>query len=123
MNTRLVAELPKFDTGQYTGSEFIMSGRDAKLTLRFSALPAFEIHFSHIRWHQFTAVPSCSAEMIEGAYFRLVELTHSGALTSFIERDRAPTKAYKELHHYRIFLEDTGCHEVFAESADAGQEG
>lgn len=31
--------------------------------------------------------------------------------------DKSPLKAYKELHHYCIFLDETGCHEFFAESA------
>jgi hypothetical protein len=114
-----VAELPKFDTGQYEGCEFVMSGGDARLTLRFSELPSFEISFYRVRWHQFIALPNCDAEIIKGAYFRLVELADSRDLLAFIQSDRAPTRAYRELHHYRIFLDETGCHEVFAESASA----
>jgi hypothetical protein len=117
MTTELIIELPKFDTGLYEGCEFIMSGGDARLTLVFSELPAFRISFSRARWHQFTALPNCSVEMIEGAYFRLVELRDSRALTAFIASDQPPRKAYRELHHYRIFLDETGCHELFAQSA------
>jgi hypothetical protein len=32
----LVVELPKFDTGQYDGCEFSMSGGDARLAICFS---------------------------------------------------------------------------------------
>jgi hypothetical protein len=115
-----VAELPKFDTGQYEDCEFSLSGGDAKLRIRFSELPPFEIRFYRARWHQFTALPNCGAELIKDAYFRLVEVVDSRVLSSFIEGDRAPKKAYKQLHHYRIFLDETGCHEIFAESASAG---
>jgi hypothetical protein len=115
-----VAELPRFDTGQYTGCEFSISGGDARLTLRFAELPPFEIKFHRARWHQFTALPNCDAESVKSAYFRLVEVMESSALSIFIDGDRAPKRAYKELHHYRIFLDETGCHELFAESASAG---
>src|SRR5262245_7322592 len=97
-----------------------MSGGDARLTIRFSELPPFEIDFPRARWHQFTALPNCDTETIAGAYFRLVEVMDSRALSSFVAGDRAPKKAYSELHHYRIFLDETGCHEVFAEFASAG---
>lgn len=115
-----VAELPTFDTGQYEGCEFSISGGDASLTIRFAELPPFEINFYRTRWHQFTALPNCDAELVKSAYFRLVEVMESRALSSFIDGDRAPRKTYRELHHYRIFLDETGCHELFAESASAG---
>jgi hypothetical protein len=115
-----VAELPKFDTGQYEGCEFAISGGDARLTIRFTELAPFEINFYRTRWHQFTALPNCDAELVKSAYFRLVKVIESRALLSFIDSDRAPRRAYKELHHYRIFLDETGCHELFAESASAG---
>ena len=119
MKIELIAELPEFDTGQYEGCEFLMAGADAKLTIRLAELPSFEIRFSRVRWHQFTALPNCDAAMVESAYFRLVELTGSQVLSSFVESDRASKRAYRELHHYRVFLDETGCHEVFAESASA----
>jgi hypothetical protein len=117
MSTELIIELPEFDTGQYKDCEFVMTGGDAKLTLRFSELPPFGIGFSRARWHQFTAVPNCSVEMIKTAYFQLVELKDSNTLAAFIKADQAARKAYRELHHYRIFLDETGCHELFAQSA------
>lgn len=117
MKFEQVAELPKFDTGQYEGCEFSISGGDAKLTIRFAELHPFEIKFYRTRWHQFTALPNCDAELVKSAYFRLVEVIESRALSSFIDDDRAPRRAYKQLHHYRIFLDETGCHEFFAESA------
>jgi hypothetical protein len=80
MMTELIVELPKLDIGQYEGCEFVMSGGDAKLTLRFSELPDFGMSFGRVRWHQFTALPNCSADMIKTAYFRLVELKGSSAL-------------------------------------------
>lgn len=117
MPTKTVIELPEFDTGQYEGFEFRMSHGDAKLTLLVSELPTINMEFSRIRWHQFTALPNCSVEMIQTAYFRLVEITDSVALKLFIGGDRSTLRAYNELHHYRIFLDDSGCHEIFAEVA------
>ena len=119
MKLEQVAELPEFDTGQYEGCEFFMSNGDAKLTIRFAELPPFAIVFYRTRWHQFTALPNCDAELVKSAYFRLVKVTESRALASFIDGDRASNKAYKQLHHYRIFLDETGCHEFFAESVSA----
>jgi hypothetical protein len=55
--------------------------------------------------------------MIKTAYFRLVEITDSVPLRSFIAGDGSARRAYNELHHYRIFLDESGCHEVFAEAA------
>jgi hypothetical protein len=49
----------------------------------------------------------------------LVEVVESRARSSFIDGDRAPNKAYKHLHHYWIFLDETGFYELFAESASA----
>jgi hypothetical protein len=66
VKTEQVAALPKFDTGQYEGCEFVMSGGDARLTIRLSELPAFEVNFYRARWHQFTAMPNCSVQ-IKGA--------------------------------------------------------
>jgi hypothetical protein len=97
-----------------------MSGGDARLTIRFTELAPFEINFYRMRWHQFTALPNCDGDLVKSAYFRLVEVIESRALSSFIDSDRAPRRAYKDLHHYRIFLDETGCHELFAESASAG---
>jgi len=114
-----VAQLPEFDTGQYEGCDFSSSAGNAKLTIRVSELAPFELYFGRVRWHQFTALPNCDAEMVRSAYFRLVRVVGSRALLSFVEADRASRKAYKELNHFRIFLDESGCYELFAESASA----
>jgi len=57
--------------------------------------------------------------MVADAYFRVVEYPNSAAVADFIRQDRASRTAYTTLSHYRIFLDETGCHEVFAESAAA----
>jgi hypothetical protein len=62
MTTEFIVALPEFDTGQYEGCEFVMSGGGAKLTVRFSELPEFGISFARVRWHQFTAQPNCSVD-------------------------------------------------------------
>jgi hypothetical protein len=114
MAVRTIVALPEFDTGQYTGREFYMGEGDARLTVHAGA--PFRIQFRRVRWHQFTALYNCTEEMIEGSYFTLSEVIPSPALDAYVRGDTASLKAYSELHHYRIFLDETGCHEVFAES-------
>jgi len=118
MHTVPVHELPPFDTGEYEGCEFRMREGEASLHIRIAELGTLTLEFSRVRWHQFTALPNCTAEMVHAAYFRLVEVA-SPELQAFIAADSASAKAYSELHHYRIFLDETGCHEVFAESFSA----
>jgi hypothetical protein len=118
MRTVLNLPGPTFDTGQYEGAEFLMRGGDASLTITFSGRPNATILFRRVRWHQFTALYNCSPEQVH-AYFKLVEVDPSQSLAAYVKADRASAKAYKELHHYRIFLDETGCHEVFAESVHA----
>lgn len=115
MHVASVHELPPFDTGQYEGCEFRMRDGNASLHVHVAELGALVIKFSRVRWHQFIALPNCNAEVVRGAYFRLVELS-SPELLAFVAADSASVKAYSELHHYRIFLDETGCHEVFAQS-------
>lgn len=119
MQASVVSELPAFDTGQYEDCEFAMSGGGATLTLHVAELPPICFRFSKVRWHQFTALYNCTPEMVSDAYFRLVEYRDSPALKTFISQDRSGAKAYAMLSHYRIFLDETGCHEVFAESVAA----
>jgi hypothetical protein len=94
-----------------------MSEGEARLTVNASSIPPFSIQFKKVRWHQFTAKYNCSAEQVDGCYFSLAEVAPSRALQAFLNQDQASVKAYKELHHFRIFLDETGCHELFAESA------
>jgi hypothetical protein len=115
----IVFQLPSFDTGHYEGCEFLISGGGAKLSVHVSGLPDVVISFHRVRWHQFTANYNCTAEMVREAYFRLVEYPSSPAVARFIQEDSASAKAYKSLSHFRIFLDETGCHEVYAESARA----
>ena len=110
-------ELPEFDTGQYQGFEFLMSDADAILTVNVHGLAPFKIQFRRVRWHEFTAIYNCTASQIENSYFRLHEVNPSTRLRAFLAADSASAKAYKELHHYRIVLDESGCHELFAESA------
>ncbi len=113
-------DLPAFDTGQYEGSDFSMSRGDASLTLHFAEQESFTICFARVRWHEFTASPNCSAEQIRSAYFALADLGSTQRLRSFIASDLSSRRAYGSLCHFRIFLDETGCHEIFAESARVG---
>jgi hypothetical protein len=113
----VVLELPPFDTGQYAGCEFHMGAGDATLLVRIDEAGPGTIAFRKVRWHRFTAQPNCEAAWMRAAYLRLVEVSAREALDAFVGTDRSPVKAYGQLHHFRIFLDETGCHEVFAEAA------
>jgi hypothetical protein len=111
-----VLTLPAFDTGQYLGSEFLMAEGNAVLTIHVAELPTVIVRFNKVRWHEFTALGNCTAGQVEGAFFRVAEIVGSSSLLQYIANDRTLPKTYRELHHYRIFLDETGCHEVYAES-------
>jgi hypothetical protein len=113
-----VAEFPPFDTGQFENAEFHMSEGDAQLVVHVAGADDVIVTFGRIRWHEFTAMYNCSSEQVQGSYFKLTEVVASPVLASYIAADRASTKANKELHHYRVFLDEHGCHEVFSQSAN-----
>jgi hypothetical protein len=112
-----VIELPEFDTGLYEGFELLMKDGGAMLSIKIAEQPTFRIGFTKVRWHQFTALPNCKPTHFNGTYFKLSEVQGSQELKSFLAEDRSSTKAYNKLHHYRIFLDESGCHEFFAETA------
>jgi hypothetical protein len=115
----VVVELPNFDTGEYEGCGFVMSNGGAELTIHIAGQSDFRIAFRKVRWHQFTALPNCTPEMVRDAYFRLISDRSSAGLARFISNDRSSAKAYSQLAYFRIFLDETGCHEMYAESANA----
>jgi hypothetical protein len=116
--TNTVAEFPPFDTGQFDGAEFHMSGGDAQLVAHVAGADDVVVTFKRIRWHEFTALYNCSPEQVQGAYFKLAEVDPSPTLLSYVAADKASAKAYKELHRFRVFLDEHGCHEVYSQSAD-----
>jgi hypothetical protein len=118
MRNALVYDFPPFDTGLFDAAEFLMSGGNAQLLIKIAEHSNIILQFKHVRWHEFTALFNCSAEQVE-AYFKLVRLDESERLMKYIAADRAASKAYKELHHFRVFLDEHGCHELFAESFTA----
>lgn len=120
MRELAVIDLPAFDTGQYEGSDFSMSGGDASLTLRIAEQESFTIYFSRVRWHEFTALPNCNPDQIRSAYFALVDLGSTQRLSLFLASDVLSKSANYSLRHFRIFLDETGCHELLAESASVG---
>jgi hypothetical protein len=117
MAANAAIELPSFDTGQFEGCELAMANGGATLSVHIAGRQPFLIRFGKVRWHQFTAAPNCTAEMIDGAYFRMAENLHSNAVRDFVGQEQTAQKPYSRLSHYRIFLDEAGCHEFFAESA------
>ncbi|RQO54464.1 hypothetical protein DBR47_22730 [Paucibacter sp. KBW04] len=112
-------ELPSFDTGEYEASELHMSEGKAVLRVHIAGREPVQIAFACVRWHRFTSLYACPAEWISGYYFKVGVVGNSRELAEHLEADQASVKPYKQLHHFRIFLDKTGCHEFLAESADA----
>ena len=94
-----------------------MSRGDAHLVVHVAGEEDVAVTFKRIRWHEFTALYNCSSEQVSGSYFKLTEVESSPELAKYVASDKAAARAYKDLHHYRIFLDEHGCHEVFAQSA------
>lgn len=113
----VVSEFPPFDTGRFAGAEFHMSRGDAQLVVHVAGEADVVVTFERVRWHEFTAVYNCSPEQVSGSYFKLTKVDPSSSLARYLATDNASAKAYEELHHYRIFLDEHGCHELFAQSA------
>jgi len=112
-----VAGFPSFDTGQFEGAEFSMSKGDAELVVHVAGEDDVVVTFGRLRWHEFTALYNCAPWQVQGAYFALAEVVESASLARFLSEDKASSKAYTALHHFRVFLDEHGCHEVFAERA------
>ena len=112
-------ELPSFDTGSYEGSELHKVGRNAILVVKVDGIGSLSYQFENARWFQFTQLNNCKVEWIKEAYFKIVEIYSSEKLAEFLAEDRSDNKSYGTLHHYRVFLDETGCYEFFSESAKA----
>lgn len=112
-------ELPSFDTGEYEGCELQMSDGNAVLTVHVFGRDPIRIGFALVRWHRFTSLYACPTDWVSGYYFRVGVVAKSQELEDYLRSDRASAKPYKELHHFRIVLDETGCHEFLAESASA----
>lgn len=119
MSVVTVIDLPEFDTGLYEDCELLMSAGDAFLTIRVAEVGDFRLHFVRVRWHRYTSVYACPADWVKGCYFKVGEVTESLELRAHLAADRATLKPYMELHHFRIFIDEAGCHEFLAERADA----
>jgi len=120
-STRVVLELPKFDTGQFEDCAFHMDGGDATLVIRIAEIGDFSISFHRVRWHRFTQLLSCDTSWIHQAYLRLIEVRPGELIDSLLKPytgAKAAPRPFRELHHFMIFLDEVGCHEVVAESAE-----
>ncbi len=119
MNVYVVYNFPPFDAGLFDEAELTISGGNARLLIRVAEHSNIALQFQRARWHEFTALPNCSADQVNTAYFKVVRLDESKRLTDYVGADSSPQRAYKELHYYRVFLDEHGCHEIFAESFTA----
>ena len=112
-------ELPPFDTGEYEDCELQMAAGNAVLAVHVIGQDPIRVKFMRVRWHRFTSVYACPAEWVSGYHFKVAVVYESRELENNLRADQASVKPYKELHHFRIFLDETGCHEFLAESAHA----
>ncbi len=110
-----VITLPDFDSGQYNGATLINNGT-AILKIDIIEVGVLVIEFRKCRFIRYTALPNCTSDMVK-SYFKVDEIVNSEQLNTFEEQDRSTKKAYSSLHHYQIFLDETGCYEIFAENA------
>ena len=65
MRAALVYELPSFDTGLFSATEFLMSGGNAQLLIKVAEQSNIVLKFQRVRWHEFTAVYNCSTDQIQ----------------------------------------------------------
>lgn len=65
-----------------------------------------QIRFEGASAHRFTPLPSCTSEQLH-AYDRLVEVLDSEWLSGLANLSGAA-------RHFRLFLDDIGCHEIAA---------
>ncbi len=111
-----VQELPAFDTGEFAGDTFSLAGGGAELAVHIDGAEDVVLSFTRLRWHEFTALYNCTPEQVETAYFKLIEIEASQHMAAYVASARASARAYSQLRHFRIFLDEHGCHELFAES-------
>ena len=121
MGISVVYDFPPFDTGLFEEAIFSMARGDAELVVLVAERDDIVLRFKRARWHEFTAQYNCTPDQINTAYFKLVEIDGSSSVANYVAADKAGAKAYRELHHYRVFLDEHGCHELFAESVDASR--
>jgi hypothetical protein len=115
-------EFPEFDTGSFEGAVFSMDGGSAQLVLSVAGIDDIVVRFEQAHWHEFTALTNCSAAQIESAYFKLAELENSDSVLRYVAAaDKSSVKAYRTLRHFRVFVDEHGCHEVFAETASVSR--
>ncbi len=110
-----IYDLPEFDNGLYEGCDFGQSNGSAYLTVHVAEHGNLTMQFSKVRFYRFTALTNCTAEMTQ-AYFRLVEIDHKKELRAFVDQASGRNVPYSILRHYRIFLDETGCYDIFCES-------
>lgn len=108
-------ELGDFDTGLYSEAKFHTEGKQALLTVKINEIGNKFIKFYRVKYHQFTALHHCDESMIE-AYFKVIELPKSKELKKFLNKGNSGYPS-ENLKHFRIFLDETGCFDIFAESA------
>ncbi|GLX84528.1 hypothetical protein tloyanaT_07800 [Thalassotalea loyana] len=110
-----VLELPEFDTGLYDGCHFLHSGVNAELNIRINEVGTRVFTFEKVRSYKFTALPNCTAQMIS-AYFKIVDCGSTKSLGEFKASNSFDNRMDSSLKHYMIFLDETGCYEVYAEN-------
>jgi len=113
VNMETIIELPEFDTGLYETCEFLHSEGNSVLKIIVNEIGTLYVLFQHVRFFKFTALPNCTPSMIS-AYFKVVDCGSTPELHSFREQNSFNHKMDLSLKHYMIFLDETGCYEVFA---------
>ncbi|MDM3870500.1 hypothetical protein QSV34_03920 [Porticoccus sp. W117] len=111
-------ELGEFDTGLYSGYEFNQSEGRAWLTIHVDEVGNKTIEFEGVRYHQFTELYACSFEMVD-AYFKLVNLGQTQQLVNYLKIIESRCDSARDVTHFRIFLDESGCFDIYASSASS----
>jgi hypothetical protein len=115
--------LPTMDSERFERCSFALQDRVSLLTVYLSGLPPFLIHFHQLRWHRCTPHAECVPALIQGCDMAVAEVRDSPALRHYVQKHAVPAKDAAQLHHFRIYIGQGGCHEAFARSVYASGKG
>jgi hypothetical protein len=101
----------------FPDADLVQAGGDTMVTyVRETTDQRFEggIRFLRARAFRFRAEAHCTVWHVEGAYNQLVEVEDSPWVAE-LDRPGPPSRTW-EMHHYMVYIEDSGCYEVASES-------
>jgi hypothetical protein len=74
------------------------------------------LRFLAVRAHRHRAENHCTSWHVEGAYDTLIEIEGSEWVAELRALSMARKMGDREMHHYMIYLDSSGCYEIVAQS-------